>query len=107
MATMANFSEQREQDYLEARRQIGEAAARLSGLDERASANGHPIDRQSILTEASDPATAAHRLLEHEPDRRDLHEVVTEWLTAHEEAARIWATLPPATQMRLSQPSEE
>ena len=107
MATMANFSEQREQDYLEARRQIEQAAARLSQLDERASVSGPPRDRQSILAEASEPAAAAHQLLDHEPDRLDLHEVVTEWLTAHEEATRIWATLPPATQMRLSQPSDE
>lgn len=107
MATMANFSEQREQDYLAARRQIEEAATRLSRLDERAGADGSPTDRQSILVKATDPAAAAHELIAHEPDRLDLHQVVTEWLTANEAAARIWATLPPATQMRLSQPSEE
>lgn len=107
MATMANLSEQHEQDYLEARRQVDEAAARLSQLDQRASTDGSPPDPQSILMQASDPAEAAHQLLEHDPDRRDLHDVVTDWLTAREEAARIWATLPPATQMRLSQPSEE
>ena len=104
---MAGLAEQGERDYLAARRRAQEVAARLSGLDEQTSPSDAPSDRQSILAEASDPAAAARQLLDLEPDRLDLHEVVTEWLTAHEAAARIWATLPPATQMRLSQPSDE
>ena len=81
---------------------------RLSRLDDEVGANGAPTDRRSILTEASDPVSAAQRMLEREwPDRIDLHQVVTEWLTAYQETSRLWAELRPATQLRLAQPPRE
>jgi len=93
------------QRYLEARRKLDDVASRLSRLDQQADAGDTPTDRRAILTEASDPAAAAQQLLEREwPDRVDLHQVVTEWLTAYQETTHLWARLPPATQLRLAQP---
>lgn len=102
---MVNPSEHR---YLDAQRQLHDATDRLRELDEQAAAPGEPIDRRTALTRGADPAAAAAELLEQDwPDRVELFDVVTAWLQAFEESTQIWAELPPATQMRLSQPPEQ
>lgn len=93
--------------YLEARQQLRSASERLASLDERAAADGKPLDRGARLTAATDPTTAARELLARDwPDRVELHEIVTAYLHAHSLSREAWAQLPPATQMRLAQPRE-
>lgn len=102
---MVNPAENR---YLDARRQLHDAANQLAKLDQKATEAGTPIDRRATLTTATDPATVAQDLLKQEwPDRLELADIVTAWLEAYQEANHIWAELPPATQMRLSQPPAE
>ncbi len=102
---MVNSPEDR---YLSARRQLREAAEQLSSLDQQAAQSGTATNRHELLADASDPAAAAEELLRQDwPDRVELSDVVTAWLQAYHETNNLWAELPPATQMRLSQPSEE
>ena len=99
---MVNPAEHR---YLDARRQLQDAAEQLARLDAQATEAGTPVDRRSALTRASDPLATAEEILKQDwPDRVELSDVVTAWLEAYEQTKRIWAELPPATQLRLAQP---
>lgn len=102
---MVNSAEDR---YLNARRQLHDAADQLEQLDRQATESGTPANRRAALTSSRDPASAAAELLKQDwPDRVELSDVVTTWIDAYQETTHLWAELPPATQMRLSQPPEE